>query len=62
MTAQSRIPWRLLIFGVLATGFVLNWLTIQNYALGMGHLILALALTFISHDFRGRRRTFRVES
>ena len=50
-------PWWVIAQGVLIGAIGLNILTLQEYRLGMALAFVSLALTFVSHDFRGRRRT-----
>jgi hypothetical protein len=49
-------PWWVIAQGVLIGAIGLNMLTFQEYRLGMALALVSLALTFVSHDLRGRRK------
>jgi hypothetical protein len=49
-------PWWVIAQGVLIGAIGLNVLTLQEYRLGMALALVSVALTFASHDLRGRRR------
>jgi hypothetical protein len=49
-------PWWVIAQGVLIGAIGLNMLTLQQYRLGIALALVSLALTFVSHDFRGKRR------
>jgi hypothetical protein len=47
--------WWVVAQGILLAGIALNVLTLQKYRLGMALALVSIALTFVSHDLRGRR-------
>lgn len=51
----AKYPWWIVAQGMLLGGIALNMLTLQEYRLGMALALICFALTFFSHDFRGRR-------
>ena len=51
--AASR--WWVITQGTLLGAIALNMLTLQRQRLGMALALFSFALTFVSHDFRGRR-------
>jgi hypothetical protein len=51
----AKYPWWIVAQGMLLGGIALNMLTLQEYRLGMALALVCFALTFLSHDFRGRR-------
>ena len=55
-------PWWVIAQGVLIGAIGLNMLTLQEYRLGMALALASFGLTFLSHDFRGRRRTAASDS
>ena len=52
--AASR--WWVIAQGTLLGAIALNMLTLQRQRLGMALALVSFALTFVSHDFRERRR------
>ena len=52
----AKYQWWIVAQGMLLGGIALNMLTLQQYRLGMGLALACLALTFASHDLKGRAR------
>ena len=52
----AKYPWWIVAQGMLLGGIALNMVTLQEYRLGMALAFACFALTFVSHDFKGRAR------
>lgn len=52
----AKHQWWIVTQGVLLGAIALNMLTFQEYRFGMGLALACFALTFVSHDFKGRAR------
>lgn len=55
MTAKLSLPWWLPVQAAILTGIIASGLT-RSYRLGMAFGIAGFIVTFLSHDFKGRRR------
>jgi hypothetical protein len=55
----AKYPWWIVAQGMLLGGIAVNMLTLQEYRLGMALALACFALTFLSHDFKGRARARR---
>jgi hypothetical protein len=56
MTAHLRFPWWLIAQGIVLAGLVVTG-ALRQYRAGMAIAVVGFALTFVSHDFRGRHRS-----
>jgi hypothetical protein len=53
----ARYPWWIVAQGMILGGIAFNVLTLQGYRLEMALALTSLAPAFVSHDFKGRRRS-----